>query len=176
VQQRIDNGGLVRYCSSAKTTLLDDCNTLITLSYCRRCRLSMLFVVICVLLVFICFTTFPYPAPWKSVMSWAFVNGPFGRCSCPVRERVTKHQPRVLQKAMMDAKNATIPKHQNKPVCLVWALKGEWSSNCKCKDMHIRYSATVNKAIHFVLNKCTTLKARGLFSCAKSKIIRRLER
>jgi hypothetical protein len=57
-------------------------------------------------------------------------------------------------KAMMEGKNATIPKHQNKPVCLVWALKGKCSSNCKRKDMHIRYSTTVNKAIHSMLDKC----------------------
>jgi hypothetical protein len=56
-------------------------------------------------------------------------------------------------KAMMEGKNATIPKHQNKPVCLVWALKGECASNCKRKDMHIQYSTTVNKAIHSMLDK-----------------------
>jgi hypothetical protein len=64
-------------------------------------------------------------------------------------------------KAMMDRKNMTIPKHQNKPVCLVWALKGECSSNCKRKDMHIRCSATVNKAIHSMLDKCDVAALQG---------------
>jgi hypothetical protein len=64
-------------------------------------------------------------------------------------------------KDMMEGKNAAIPKHQNKPVCLVWALKGECSSNCKRKDMHIRYPATVNKAIHTFLDKCDVASLQG---------------
>ena len=64
-------------------------------------------------------------------------------------------------KDMMEGKNATIPKHQNKPVCLVWALKRECSSNCKRKDMHIRYPATVNKAIHTFLDKCDVASLQG---------------
>ena len=64
-------------------------------------------------------------------------------------------------KAMMEGKNATIPKHQNKSVCLVWALKGECSSNCKRKDMHVRYPATVNKAIHTFLDKCEVATLQG---------------
>jgi hypothetical protein len=64
-------------------------------------------------------------------------------------------------KVMMEGKNATIPKHQNKPVCLVWALKGECSSNCKRKDMHIRYPAPVNKAIHAMLDKCGVASLQG---------------
>ena len=64
-------------------------------------------------------------------------------------------------KAMMEGKGASIPKHQNKPVCLVWALKGECSSNCKRKDLHIRYPATVNKAIHSMLDKCEVAALQG---------------
>ena len=64
-------------------------------------------------------------------------------------------------KAMMEGKNATIPKHQNKSVCLVWALKGECSSNCKRKDLHIRYPAPVNKAIHSFLDKCEVAALQG---------------
>jgi hypothetical protein len=64
-------------------------------------------------------------------------------------------------KAMMEGKNATIPKHQNKPACLIWALKGECSSNCKRKDMHTRYFSTVNKAIHSMLDKCDVAALQG---------------
>jgi hypothetical protein len=79
------------------------------------------------------------------------------------RDMLTRFQEsgHLTIKAVMDGKNATIPKHQNKPVCLVWALKGECSSNCKRKDMHIRYSATVNKAIHSMLDKCDVAALQG---------------
>jgi hypothetical protein len=62
---------------------------------------------------------------------------------------------------MMEGKGVSIPKHQNKPVCLVWALKGECSSNCKRKEMHIRYPTTVNKAIHSMLDKCEVAALQG---------------
>ena len=57
-------------------------------------------------------------------------------------------------KAMMEGKDATIPSHRGKPVCLVWALKGECNATCKRKDQHIDYPATVTKAIHSMLTKC----------------------
>ena len=75
-----------------------------------------------------------------------------------VRFRNSGHQ---TIKAMMEGKNATIPKHQNKSVCLVWALKGECSSNCKRKDLHVRYPGSVNKAIHTFLDKCEVATLQG---------------
>jgi hypothetical protein len=39
---------------------------------------------------------------------------------------------------MMEGKDVTIPKHSNKDVCLVWALKGECSAGCKRKSQHVR--------------------------------------
>ena len=56
--------------------------------------------------------------------------------------------------AMMDGKNVTVPKHAGENVCLVWALKGECSENCKRKKQHVRYSANTVKAIGQLLTKC----------------------
>jgi hypothetical protein len=41
---------------------------------------------------------------------------------------------------MMEGKDVTIPKHSNKDVCLVWALKGECLAGCKRKGQHVRFS------------------------------------
>ena len=56
--------------------------------------------------------------------------------------------------AMMEGKEVTIPKHDGKNVCLVWALKGECSAGCKRKDQHARYSQATNRAIGQLLTKC----------------------
>ena len=55
---------------------------------------------------------------------------------------------------MMDGKGCTIPRVNGKQVCLVWALKGACTSGCKRKDVHVRYSAGINKAIGALLTKC----------------------
>ena len=56
--------------------------------------------------------------------------------------------------AMMDGKNAEIPKYRGKDVCLTWALKGSCSTNCKRADQHVRYPAAVNTALHGMLTTC----------------------
>ena len=55
---------------------------------------------------------------------------------------------------MMNGHNAAIPKHSGQPVCLVWALKGECSSSCKRKALHVNYSAATNKALHTMMTSC----------------------
>ncbi len=56
--------------------------------------------------------------------------------------------------AMMQGHDASIPKHKGKPVCLVWALKGECSASCKRKDQHVRYPGDTTAKIHDLLTKC----------------------
>ncbi len=55
---------------------------------------------------------------------------------------------------MMEGHEVTVPKHNNKPVCLVWALKGECSATCKRKNQHVRYSQATNEAISQLLSDC----------------------
>ena len=56
--------------------------------------------------------------------------------------------------AMIADKDVQIPKHKGKPVCLVWALKGECGSGCKRIEQHKKYSDETNTAISKVLDKC----------------------
>jgi hypothetical protein len=62
---------------------------------------------------------------------------------------------------MMEGKDVTIPKHSNKDVCLVWALKGECSAGCKRKTQHVRYSQATNRAISELLTKCGVPETQG---------------
>jgi hypothetical protein len=56
--------------------------------------------------------------------------------------------------AMMQGHDAKIPKHNGKPVCLVWALKGECSASCKRKDQHVRYPGDTAAKIHDLMTTC----------------------
>ena len=56
--------------------------------------------------------------------------------------------------AMLQGHEVEIPKHANKPVCLVWALKGRCSSGCRRKDQHVRYSRDTNSKLHALLDAC----------------------
>jgi hypothetical protein len=62
---------------------------------------------------------------------------------------------------MMEGKDVTIPKHSNKDVCLVWALKGECSAGCKRKAQHVRYSQATNRSISELLTKCGVPEIQG---------------
>ena len=55
---------------------------------------------------------------------------------------------------MMDGKDADIPSHRDKPVCLSWALKGKCSGTCKRKDQHVPYPQGVVTKLHELLDKC----------------------
>ena len=63
--------------------------------------------------------------------------------------------------AMMEGKEVTIPKHANKDVCLVWALKGECSATCKRKDQHVRYSKDTLNKIGELLDACGVPPTQG---------------
>jgi hypothetical protein len=54
----------------------------------------------------------------------------------------------------MEGHSPTIPKHNSKPVCLAWALKGECSATCKRKEQHVRYSQAVCSKVHALLDDC----------------------
>jgi hypothetical protein len=56
--------------------------------------------------------------------------------------------------AMMDGHDAVIPKHSNKEICLVWALKGKCSSSCKRKAQHKAYPRSVVTQIHALMDAC----------------------
>ena len=56
--------------------------------------------------------------------------------------------------AMMQGHNPEIPKHGGKQVCLVWGIKGECHSNCRRKDMHVRYSPSTIQALGKFLTDC----------------------
>jgi hypothetical protein len=62
---------------------------------------------------------------------------------------------------MMEGKDVTIPKHSNKDMCLVWALKGECLAGCKRKGQHVRYSQATNRAISKLLTKCGVPEIQG---------------
>jgi hypothetical protein len=65
---------------------------------------------------------------------------------------------------MMEGKEVTIPKHSNKVVCLVWALKRECSAGCKRKAQHVRYSQVTNHVISELLTKCRVPETQGRVS------------
>ena len=56
--------------------------------------------------------------------------------------------------SMMNGHEVAIPKIGGKPVCLVWALKGECSSSCKRKAQHKTYPRTVVNDIHGLMDTC----------------------
>ena len=56
--------------------------------------------------------------------------------------------------AMMQGHEVEVPKHGNKACCLVWAFKGQCSTNCKRKDQHVRYSRDTNTKLHKLLTDC----------------------
>jgi len=55
---------------------------------------------------------------------------------------------------MMSGHDVAIPKHGGKDVCLVWALKGQCSTNCSRKDQHVRYSRDTVAKIHTLMDEC----------------------
>ena len=50
-------------------------------------------------------------------------------------------------KDLLEAYNGDEPKHNGKPVCLTWALKGACGRRCKRREAHVRCPATVNNKI-----------------------------
>jgi hypothetical protein len=63
--------------------------------------------------------------------------------------------------AMIQGKNATVPKHNGKAVCMVWAFKGECSASCKRKDQHVKYSEATNRSLGQLLTKCGVAELSG---------------
>ena len=55
---------------------------------------------------------------------------------------------------MMSGHDVAIPKHDGKDVCLVWALKGQCSTNCARKNQHVRYSRDTIAKIHSLMDEC----------------------
>ena len=56
--------------------------------------------------------------------------------------------------AMLEGHDVNVPKHNGEAVCLTWALKGRCSASCKRKAQHVRYSRSVNQAIHSLMDSC----------------------
>ena len=62
--------------------------------------------------------------------------------------------------AMQDGKDAPVPKHAQKEVCLAWALKGNCSASCKRKEAHVKYSRDTIRKIHEMLDQCGVAAAQ----------------
>ena len=56
--------------------------------------------------------------------------------------------------ALLQGHDVEVPKVQNVPICLTWALKGACSNGCKRKDQHKTYSRATNQAVHALLDTC----------------------
>ena len=56
--------------------------------------------------------------------------------------------------AMLEGNDPEVPKHNEKPVCLTWALKGQCNGSCKRRENHVRYGRTTVQAIHQLLDQC----------------------
>ena len=56
--------------------------------------------------------------------------------------------------ALLEGHKVEVPKHASKPVCLVWALKGECSNQCRRKGQHVRCARSTIQSIHRMLDKC----------------------
>ena len=56
--------------------------------------------------------------------------------------------------SMMEGHNPDIPKHNDKPVCLAWALKGQCAGSCKHRENHVRYPRATIQALHQLLDTC----------------------
>ena len=52
---------------------------------------------------------------------------------------------------VLEAYTGEIPKHNGKPVCLTWALKGQCGRTCKRRESHQQYSRATNDKIHQIL-------------------------
>jgi hypothetical protein len=116
----------------------------------------------------------PMPATWYNMVSSPTSTplGPSAPMSAPAPMRavgaapvVNAHSDAGLKQRFKDGGYDTItsmvggrsiefPKHSGKPVCMVWALKGACTANCKRAAQHVRYSAATNKGIHEFMNAC----------------------
>ena len=58
--------------------------------------------------------------------------------------------------AMVEAggDDASIPKLNDKDVCLVWALKGTCTRNCKRKSQHKPYGRSIVNGLHTLMDQC----------------------
>jgi hypothetical protein len=56
--------------------------------------------------------------------------------------------------AMMQGHDVRIPQLSGKDVCLVWALKGSCTKNCKRKAQHKAYPRTTVTALHELMDTC----------------------
>ena len=58
--------------------------------------------------------------------------------------------------AMVEAggDGASIPKLNDKDVCLVWALKGTCTCNCNRKAQHKPYGRSIVSGIHTLMDQC----------------------
>ena len=55
---------------------------------------------------------------------------------------------------MLEGHNPEVPKHNDKPVCLTWALKGQCNGTCRRRENHVRYNRTTIQALHRLLDDC----------------------
>ena len=56
--------------------------------------------------------------------------------------------------SLLEGHDVEVPKHATKPVCLVWALTGECSNQCRRKGQHVRHGHSTIQGIHCMLDKC----------------------
>ena len=57
-------------------------------------------------------------------------------------------------RALLEGHDMEVPKNSSKPVCLVWALKGECSNQCRRKGQHVCYGRSTIQSIHCMLDEC----------------------
>ena len=65
-----------------------------------------------------------------------------------------EESPHTKVSDMISGQEAQIPKHAGQDVCLVWALKGQCSTNCSRKAQHVRYSRDTVANIHRFMDAC----------------------
>ena len=56
--------------------------------------------------------------------------------------------------SLLEGHDPKIPKHNNKPVCLTWALKGQCNATCKRHENHVRYARGTIQVLHRLLDQC----------------------
>jgi hypothetical protein len=63
--------------------------------------------------------------------------------------------------AMTAGHTVEFPKHNGKPVCMTWALRGTCFTGCKRQDNHVRYGPGVVRALHAIMTTCGVAEAQA---------------
>jgi hypothetical protein len=124
----------------------------------------------------------PLPAPWYSLVSCpGYDSKPASRVPATAPEAMRtpassapvvnpKADARLLQRykdggyasitSMVGGRTLEYPKHNNKAVCMAWALKGSCAANCKRASQHVKYGAATVKVLHEFMDACGVANAQ----------------